>query len=74
MGGSKKIKVILLGEKGIGKTSLVKNWLRGYKLNENEPLTRNYIDYESEETQVKDVVHNLQVIDTAGGTLPYQIE
>ena len=74
MGGSKKIKVILIGEKGIGKTSLVKNWLRGYKLNENEPPTRKYIDYDGEETQVKDVVHNLQVIDTVGGTLSDQIE
>ena len=44
-GGGKSVKVVLVGER-VGKTSIVKNWLRGYKLNANQQQTTRSEVYE----------------------------
>ena len=51
----------------MGKTSLIKNWIRNYKLNDNYVPNRKCDNYDGEQTQAHDEFFDLQVIDTPGG-------
>ena len=59
--------MIFLGDRSVGKTSLIKNWIRNYKLNDNYVPNRKCDNYDSEQCQSGEQFYDLIVIDTPGG-------
>ena len=68
-----ELKVVFIGEKGIGKTSLIRNYQRGYKLNPNQQATREH-DKIKDEIFLGDRTFDLLMIDMAGGYKEYRLE
>ena len=61
-----EIKVVFIGDRKVGKTSLVRNYLKGYKLNPSQQETRANEEIQ-DIIQINDSTYDLKIIDMAGG-------
>ena len=67
LSGGKTLKVVVLGARKVGKTSLIKNFLRGQRLNKNQAPTKNNDRYSEENYVINEKNFNLVLYDVAGG-------
>ncbi len=63
----KEKRITFIGEKGIGKTSMIRNFLRGDKLNKNQAPTKEVHVFTREEKQIDGGFYSLTFYDTVGG-------
>lgn len=68
LSGGKTLKVVVLGARKVGKTSLIKNFLRGQRLNKNQMPTKNYEQYREDNYVINEKNFNLYLFDIAGGS------
>ena len=60
-----ELKVVFLGER-VGKTSLIRNFMRNYKLNPTQQKTTSN-EFHEKEHQVNEKSYDLKIVDTPGG-------
>ena len=63
----REISVLVVGDKGVGKTSLIRNFLYGNKLNTNQQPTKNLQIFKHHEKIIEKKTYYLDVYDMPGG-------
>ena len=67
IGSDKEVNIMVIGDKGVGKTSMLRNFLYGNKLNINQQSTKQFQLFSHHEKVIDGRNHFLNVYDLPGG-------